>query len=133
MGKNKLAFSLPDAEQDILACVLRRRRVTAGDVRAEVTGYRPMAHGSVVTLLKRLMDKGLVTRVKADRGKAFLYAPTRKAQPLHRRILSDLVQRIFGGDGVALVSSLFEGRPPTAEQIDRLQAILDQCRDQTRR
>ncbi len=129
----RVESSLPDAEREVLACVLQRGEATAGQVRAALARYRPMAHGSVVTLLKRLMEKGWVSRVKAEGSRAFIYAPTRKARPLHRRVLGDLLERLFGGDGVALVASLFESRPPTAAEIERIQAMLDQCRDNTRR
>lgn len=124
--------SLPDAEREVLACVMQRGEATAGEVRQALTRYRPMAHGSVVTLLKRLMDKGWVSRVKARGSRAFIYSPTRKARPLHRRVLRDLLERLFGDDGVALVASLFESRPPSAADIERIQAMLDQCRDKTR-
>ena len=91
-------------------------------------GYRPMAHGSMVTLLYRLEAKGLVTRRKAKVGKAFIFMPTQGPEPTYRKILKSLLHRLFGGNGVCLVASLFEGQPPTPEELDELQKLIDEHR-----
>lgn len=120
---------LPDAELEVLACLWNRGSATAAEVREALAEFRPMAHGSVLTLLGRLSDKGLVSRAKADKGKAFVYRPTRRPQPVYRRILDQLTQRVFGGDAIALVASLLESRacgPDDIRQIKQLLAELEQ-------
>ena len=124
---------LPDAEMEVLAYLWNQRKATAREVREALAHYRPMAHGSAVTLLKRLLGKGLVKREKAKTGKAFIYRPTRQPGPTYRKILGDLLQRIFSDDGVALVSSLFDSRPPTADELEQLQQLLDDCRTKARK
>ena len=120
--------SLPEAELDVLACVLRRRRVTAREIRDALDRTRPMAHASVVTLLTRLEAKGLVRRQKADQGKAFVYEATQRPGTVYRSLVGSLLERVFGGNGPAMVSSLFETKPPSQEEIDQLQALLDRQR-----
>jgi len=95
--------------------------------------YRPMAHCSVITLLNRLEAKGLVTKKKGDVGKAFIYRPSREPEPTYRSILKNLLTRLFGGNGVALVASLFETQPPTTEELDELQELLDQLRERAQK
>ena len=119
---------LPDAELEVLACLWQQAQATAREIREAMAGYRPMTHGSMVTLLKRLQAKGWVTRKKGQKGKAFIYRPTKCPVPTHRRIIKDLVRRIFGGNGMAVVSTLLDTTPPTPEQVDRLQELLDQLR-----
>lgn len=121
---------LPDAEMDVLACVYRRNAATAREIREDLAIERPMAHGSVVTLLKRLETRGLVIRRKADVGKAFVYSATRKHSTTVRPMLKRLVNRVFAGDAVALVASLFETRPPTAGELEEIDALV---REQRRR
>ncbi len=87
-----------------------------------------MAHGSVVTLLKRLEAKNLVSREKEKKGKAFIYKPTRRPEPTYRDLVRNLTERIFGGSPVMLVASLFESRLPTAEELKALQSLLDELR-----
>jgi len=124
---------LPDAELDVLACLWRRGKATAREVREALARYRPMAHGSVATLLGRLRAKELVTRQKGPVGKAFIYKPTRRPGPGYRRAVGDLLQRIFGGNSMALVASLFETKPPTPGELETLQELLDQFRENARR
>jgi len=119
---------LPAAELDVLACLWRRGTATAREVREALHRYRPMAHGSVATLLGRLQDKGLVSREKGPVGKAFIYKPARRAGTGYRRVLKELLQRVFGGDSLALVTSLFETQPPTQEELQELQQLLDDLR-----
>ncbi len=124
---------LPDAELDVIACLWRDGALTARQVREALADKRPMAHASVCTLLKRLEDKGLVLRSKGAAGKAFLYQAKTRPGATRRRLLGELLDRLFGGSGVALVSSLFESRPPTREELDELQSLLDDLRRQDSR
>jgi BlaI family penicillinase repressor len=121
---------LPDAEMDVLGCIYRRGQATAREIREDLAVERPMAHGSVVTLLKRLEQRQLLTRRKAEVGKAFVYSATRKQSTTVRPVLKRLVDRVFGGNAVALVASLFETQPPTAAQLADIEALL---REQRRR
>jgi len=120
--------NLPDAELDVLACLWRQGEATASAVRDMMRRYRPMAHGSVATLLGRLLAKGLVARRKAPVGKAFIYAPAKHARSGYRRVIGDVLDRIFGGNSVALVASLFETRRPKPDEIRQLQSLLDDIR-----
>jgi predicted transcriptional regulator len=124
---------LPDAELEVLACLGRMGEATARAIREEMAGYRPMAHGSVSTLLKRLEGKGLVAKRKGSVGKAFLYRPARQPEYTYRGVVQDLLQRVFGGSGIALVTSLFETQPPTASELDQLEELLESLRKQTKK
>ncbi len=121
-------LNLPDAERDVLACVHRLGGATASAVRAALHAYRPMSHGAVVTLLKRLEAKRLLTRQKAPTGKAYVYQPTRNHGANFRGLIKEMLQRVFHGDGVALVASLFETKAPSAAEVEKLQEMLNDLR-----
>jgi BlaI family penicillinase repressor len=118
-------FILPPAERDVLACLHKQGEATARDLREKLEAYRPMSHASVVTLLTRLAAKGLVAREKGPVGKAFIFRPSRRKGFAFRSAVNELVQRVFHGDPIPLVASLFEGRAPTAEQVTRLEELLE--------
>lgn len=120
---------LPDAELEVMACLWQLREATARQLREAMTGYRPMAHTSMVTLLGRLEAKGLVKRAKGPVGKAFVYTPLRRPDKTYRRVVGDVLQRIFGGNGPALVASLFDTKPPTPAELTQLQQLLDRLRE----
>ena len=120
--------TLPEAEQDVLGAIYDLGEATARDVRERLQRRRPLAHASVVTLLGRLEEKGLVRRRKADVGKAFLYTATAERTRTFGPLLSRLVRRAFQGNSAALVASLFESRPPDAPEIAELDALLEDWR-----
>ncbi len=120
---------LPDAELEVLACLWKYGPLTARAIRERMEGYRPMTHAAVSTLLKRLQDKGLVARKKGPVGKAFLFRATTSPRKTYRRILDDLIERIFNGSGTALITTLLQTRPPTTRELEELQQILDDYRE----
>ena len=61
-------FRLPPAERDVLACVYRLPEATARQIRESLHSYRPMVHGSVLTLLKRLEAKRLLAEEEGPCG-----------------------------------------------------------------
>lgn len=116
---------LPDAELEVMACLWQLREATARRLREAMMDYRPMAHTSMVTLLGRLEAKGMVKRAKGPVGKAFVYSPLRRPGKTYRRVVGDVLQRIFGGNKPALVASLFEIEPPTAAEVEELRQLLN--------
>lgn len=123
---------LPDAELEVLTCLGRLGEATARTLRETIAQYRPLSHSSICTLLQRLETKGLVTKRKGPVGKAFLFSPVQKPAHTYREVVGDLVQRVFGGSGIALVNSLFETNPPTLDEIEELEKILQVQRQQIR-
>jgi len=120
--------ALPDAELDVMVCLWRHGPQTARELREALVPTRPMTHASTSTLLMRLSEKGLVGREKGTVGKAFVFRPLVSPHAIRRHLVGDLLDRVFGGSGVALVSTLLESRRPTARELDELSALVDQLR-----
>jgi len=116
---------LPEAELELLAFLHGHGEADPGTVRQAVQAFRPLSHSSVVTLLRRLEARGLVARRKAPKGKAFLYRATSEAGSTYRGVLARLVKRVFRGDRLSLVSTLFDVRKPTEAEIAELQHLVD--------
>lgn len=123
---------VPAAELEVLAVLKRRGTATAREIREALAAFRPLTHASVATLLGRLEARGLVSRERGPVGKAFVYAPAEGARSPERGVLADLLLRVFGGSGVALVASLFETRPPTPGEIAELEALLERHKRERR-
>jgi len=117
---------LPDAELDVMSFLWRQGPATVREIKEHLQPVRPMAHGSVVTLLKRLEAKGEVTREKCKQGKVFIYRAACSPKPTYRRLVKNLMDRVFDGDATALVASLFDSRKPNAQELDQLQALVDE-------
>ncbi len=122
--KGAKAAQPPKAELEVLSCLWQRKQATVREIREAIAGFRPMAHGSVVNLLKRLEAKGLVRHEKGPVGKAFIYSPTGRPEPIRNRLVSEMLHRIFGGNGVAMVSSMLDTKPLTGEELEQLEELI---------
>lgn len=106
--------SIPNAEMDVLSCVWREEPVTAARIREMMKHLRPMAHGSVVTLLNRLVGKGLLSKEKGAVGKAFVFKSRTSPVHLHRRLVREMLDRVFQGRVLDMVSTILQ----VAKSID---------------
>lgn len=120
---------IPDAELEVLAVLQRRDGATAREVRQRIASWRPLAHSSVMTLLGRLEDRGLVRREPAPEGREFVFHATASREEAVRPILSRLLDRVFEGDPVGLMGALFGTRAPDAREIGRLESLLEEMRE----
>lgn len=132
-AKAEMPETLPPAELDVLACVWREAPVTARRIREMMLKYRPMAHGSVVTLLTRMEAKGLITKDKGPVGKAFLFKPLKKPDLVRRKLVKDMVDQVFAGDTGAMATLLLEANPPTASEVTSIQSSLNQAKKKAKK
>ncbi len=119
---------LPDAEMDVLSVLVRTGEATARQIREALERTRPLSHGAVCTLLRRLEDKNLVHRRKGESGKAFVYQARGKPQHSRRKLFRGLRERVFGGSSMDLIATLFDAHPPTREEIQRLEQMVDELK-----
>lgn len=120
-----LVEELPESELEVLAALWNGGPQTAAELRMALDPFRPMAHGSVLTLLKRLAEKGLVERSKSGQGKSYLYRARVDRASGHQRLMRRVTQRIFGGNLATVVASLLSSRKPTPEELAELRQMLD--------
>jgi predicted transcriptional regulator len=121
----------PAAELEVLACLRDRGELDARGIREALRPLRPLSHSSVATLLRRLEGKGLVVRRPADAGKAFLYRASGRSAEAVRGVLRRLVRRIFGGDRLSLVSTLYS-EPVSDQEVEELRKLVDALRERDR-
>lgn len=127
------ALAIPDAELDVLACVWQEGPVTARRIREMLARHRPMAHGSVVTLLSRLEAKGMIGKEKGPVGKAFLFKSIERPEPTYRRLVKDWLGRVFGGNTAAMISAVLEVEAPTVEEYAEIQKAIAAARSRVKK
>ncbi|HEX3108473.1 MAG TPA: BlaI/MecI/CopY family transcriptional regulator [Thermoanaerobaculia bacterium] len=120
---------VPEAELELLAALQRLGESEAVALREAVSDQRPLAHTSVVTLLRRLEARGLVQRRRSNDGRAYLYSARGPGLGAHFRRLAS---RLFGNDRVQLVSALFDGAPPDQDELAELAELVESLRKEKR-
>lgn len=110
------------AELGILTILWRRGPGTVREVHealASTVGYT-----TVLKLLQIMTAKGLVTRKES--GRTHIYAAAMTEESTQRRMVSDLVDRAFGGSALRLVVQALSTKPATPEEREEIKRLLNE-------
>jgi|SRR5262245_41632010 predicted transcriptional regulator len=84
------------------------------------------AYTTVATLVRILHEKGFLEQMNVERP--FLYRPCRSHEDVSRRLLGDIIERVFRGSREQLLLRLIEQRKLTSKERALLQEILREQR-----
>ena len=111
-----------------LLCLRALWSLGEGNVRAvqqAVAQSRPLAYTTIMTVLDRLVRKGMLARRKV--GRSFAYIPQASLDAARRAAVRELVDGYFDGSEEALMQFLQRGAqatPPRPEFSDRIDTVL---------
>ena len=112
----------------ILQVLWRQAPQGVADVQQSLDG-EPLAYTTVATMLRKMEDRGLVRHRSV--GRKFLYEPAVTAEEVSQPLTEDLVDRVFDGSLSAAVNHLLESREVDAGELDRLEALIRQRREES--
>ena len=95
-------LDLAPLELDCMNALWPRGEATVRDIQQALVATRPRAYTTIMTILDRLAQKGVVGRKKA--GRAWLYTPNLSAEQARTRAVALLVEGFFQGSTEALAS-----------------------------
>ncbi|MCX7050166.1 MAG: BlaI/MecI/CopY family transcriptional regulator [Candidatus Sumerlaeota bacterium] len=121
-----MAPQITDSEMEVLRILLERGKATATEVHKEAARRRPWAHATVVTFLRRLEGKGLIEHTQKADSRAFIFQPTRKARAARQTVLRQILDCMFGGNPVPMVSSLLDNARLHEDQLAELRRMIDE-------
>jgi len=113
-----------NAELEILRVLWQRGPSTVRDVHESLDHARPVGYTTVLKLLQIMVEKGLVRRDASTRS--HVYAAVASQGATQRRLVADLVRRVFGGSTLGLVLHALESTPATAPELDLIRRLLDE-------
>jgi len=111
-----------------LMCLRALWTLREGNVKAvqeAVAPERTLAYTTIMTVLDRLVRKGILARRKV--GRAFVYAPQATREALRRAALRELVDGYFDGSEEELVRFIRGDAGPAAERREpeeRIDTVL---------
>ena len=108
-------------ELEVMKVVWKLTHATVNDVLDNID--RKLAYTTVATTMKSLEKKGFLSH-QVD-GRTFVYQPLVKEAEITHSMLSDLLERLFDNSAEKLVNTLLEVRQTTAEEHNRLQALIN--------
>lgn len=124
-SKVKTDSSLPlgDLESDVMAVVWGKNEATVQDVQRALEPRRPLAYTTVMTVMSRLAQKGLLHRRKE--GRAYVYSPAASQEKFAGSQIRSLVRRLYdGATGKAIAHLLETDENVSEEELERLEALI---------
>jgi predicted transcriptional regulator len=118
-----------ERELEILKVLWQRGEATVREVYDEMSGHAPIVQNTVQAFLRTMEDKGLVSH--RLEGRTFVYRPTLRHDDTKQRMVSRVLQRVFDGALDQLVQSALSVRPPTKDELRKLEAMIDHARRET--
>ncbi len=82
---------------------------------------------AVTSFLKRMLEKGAVS--VDESGKVRTYSPVWSREETIREETDSIMERVYHGDLLLLVSNAVQGRKVSEEEIEELKKILDRLGD----
>ncbi len=113
-----------DGELEILRVLWSDGPTSLSNLCETLRQQRDVATTTVATMLRVMLDKGLVRRQGSGRGAQWSAAVTQKKTA--KNMVSKLVDHVFDGSADLLAAHLIEGGQLSAQQLTELRAMIDQ-------
>lgn len=117
------AKDLTDRELEVMHVFWRDHDSSANEARDLLARDGiDLTYTTVANLVRALHDKGFLVPINSDRP--FRYRPARSREDVSRRLLGDLVQRVFHGSRAELLKQLVQQNKLSAEERTLLERVL---------
>lgn len=118
-----MKFSLTDREANLMEILWDNGPSTVAEVKTALSDE--LAYTTVLTVLRKLEDKGYVTH--EEEGRAHRYSALVARDDAQRSALMALKQKLFQGSSELLLTRLVAEKDLTPAEIERIQRLLDEA------
>jgi predicted transcriptional regulator len=124
-GTRRSILELAPLELECMNTLWPLGEASVRDIQAALAPTRPRAYTTIMTIMDRLAQKGIVERRKA--GRAYLYRPGLSADQARAHAVAQIVHGFFDGSAEALAAHLSDRATPTsaARQARRVRPIVN--------
>ena len=130
-GQNEASApkQLGELEADVMQVVWKKGEVTVQDVHDDLAPRRKLAYTTVMTVMSRLAEKGVLNRRKE--GRAYLYTPADSQERVAGSLLRSLVQRFYSGATASAIAHLLETEDDVDQaELEKLEELLRTKREE---
>ena len=123
--KAGLGRVLGDIERLVMDILWSRVEVTGREVLEEIQKERPLAFTTILTVMDRLLKKGLIKRKKM--GGVFVYAPSISRDEFVKQVSEEVLQGILDISASSAASSFVDILYKTSpDEMDRLSRLIEE-------
>ncbi len=128
MSKGKMPRPT-DGELEILRILWEQGPCTVRDVHDRLGPRKGTTFNTTLKLMQIMYEKGLV--VRNDVRRPHIYRPSVPAEQMQRRLVSDFLERAFGGSARKLVAAL-TATDISDEELAEIRKLLDELGEEER-
>jgi BlaI family transcriptional regulator, penicillinase repressor len=118
---------LTEVELQILNVLWEQGTCPVRDIHASLEASRGTNYSTTVKMLSVMLGKGLLTRDETKSPHVYRAAMTRKRAG--RRMVDDLVKKVYEGSTMSLVMQALASGKATPEELGELRTLLDQMEE----
>ena len=118
-----------DAELAILRVLWESGPSTVRHVHDALSEARETGYTTTLKLMQIMAEKGLVTRDESARTHVYTARVARDIT--QRQLVSDLMDRAFGGSATALVLQALSAHPTSNEELAEIKKLIEDYRDRS--
>ena len=119
-----------DAELAILRVLWERGPSTVREVQETLHEERGTGYTTALKLLQIMTEKGLVQR--NDTQRTHVYEAAASRDQTQRQLVSDLLERAFGGSAEQLVLQALSAKKSSSEELAQIRELLNELEKGTR-
>ncbi|HLE57351.1 MAG TPA: BlaI/MecI/CopY family transcriptional regulator [Rhodothermia bacterium] len=112
-----------NSELEILHVLWRKGPQTVREIHPALRRKREIGYTTVLKTLQVMAEKGLVTRDESARSHVYRAAVPEKS--VKRRLVSDMLDRVFEGSAANLVMQALSTKRASAEDIRKIRKLLN--------
>ncbi len=128
MPRHEKMEPLSEKQREIMEIVWELGKASVFEVRDQLSEHREVARNTVRTMMERLEEKGWLTHQVI--GRTYFYtALIPRDVSIGERIV-DVVDKVCDGRPESLMSALLDYRGLSAEEIERIQRLLNSAKKQ---
>jgi predicted transcriptional regulator len=116
-----------DAELAILRVLWEHGAATVRQVHSVLSNARDTGYTTTLKLMQIMAEKGLVTRDESTR--THVYAARSSRDETQRQLVSDLVDRAFGGSAAALVMQALNAHSTSPEELQEIEHVIEDFKE----
>ncbi|HSK70177.1 MAG TPA: BlaI/MecI/CopY family transcriptional regulator [Pyrinomonadaceae bacterium] len=114
-----------EAELEILGVIWERGEATVREVFEVINAQKPVAYTTVLKFLQIMHEKGLVER--DERNRAHIYRAKIKQAETGKKMLDDILQKVFGGSALKLVQQVLETETTSADDLKEIRRMIEKA------
>jgi predicted transcriptional regulator len=116
---------LGELQLAVMNVLWTRKQATVHEVLAGFPDERKPAYTTVLTVLRNLEKRGLVTHDMAEGMRMFRYRPLVTAHDARGDILQDVLQRLFAGSPALLIKHLLETEGFSRKELAEIKQAVE--------